>query len=615
MKSNLPTRTLPERPDLHQLKRQAKELLATLHEREPDKEYALHDAQFALARDYGFDSWPKLKAFVEGVTERRLADAVRAGDLAGVHSMLHSRPELARRGGPLHLAVMQRAPEMVRVLMEHGANPREGVYPHRDATSPLTIATERGYDEIVAIIHDVELHRRHGAPTPERLFHAISAGDDELAMDLIVADPELIGSRNAHRGWTPVHVAARRMNLGLIGWLLDHGADAAARSVDGSTPLDVAAQFSDAESTDRFAILAAHLRNHGAPMTAGVAAALGDWWWLLSRHVDGELINPIEDSGGLLRIACSHNQFEVLAMLLQLGFDPNERARFGEGDSVDFTQGMPLWHCAGAGKYEMAEMLLKAGADPNAAVYASGDPMFQAYSQQDWKMVELLERYGGVTRASTPGLYRRTDLGRKMLADETPYRLDGVGGETLAEQLLWGGACGGDPEIVRMALERVDWRRDDPRWFTILEQPLRIWSHGSGSREWDRGTYLACFRLLLERCDPNIVGRNQEQAALGMTILHSVAGAREHVTAGERVAFATMLLDAGARFDIRDGLLKSTPLGWACRWGRVELVKLLLERGADPVELDAEPWARPVAWAEKMGHSEIAETLRRHCTA
>jgi hypothetical protein len=230
-------------------------------------------------------------------------------------------------------------------------------------------------------------------------------------------------------------------------------------------------------------------------------------------------------------------------------------------------------------------------------------------------MVELLERYGGVTRASTPGLYRRTDLGRKMLADETPYRLDGVGGETLAEQLLWGGACGGDPEIVRMALERVDWRRDDPRWFTILEQPLRIWSHGSGSREWDRGTYLACFRLLLERCDPNIVGRNQEQAALGMTILHSVAGAREHVTAGERVAFATMLLDAGARFDIRDGLLKSTPLGWACRWGRVELVKLLLERGADPVELDAEPWARPVAWAEKMGHSEIAETLRRHCTA
>ena len=78
-----------------------------------------------------------------------------------------------------------------------------------------------------------------------------------------------------------------------------------------------------------------------------------------------------------------------------------------------------------------------------------------------------------------------------------------------------------------------------------------------------------------------------------MTILHSVAGSREHVTPPERVAFATMLLDAGARLDVRDNLLESTPLGWACRWGRIELVKLLLERGADPIEAEAPPWATP----------------------
>jgi hypothetical protein len=71
-----------------------------------------------------------------------------------------------------------------------------------------------------------------------------------------------------------------------------------------------------------------------------------------------------------------------------------------------------------------------------------------------------------------------------------------------------------------------------------------------------------------------------------------------------------MLLDAGARLDVRDKLLKSTPLGWACRWGRVELVKLFLDRSADPVEADAEPWATPRAWAEKMQHPEILELLR-----
>ena len=70
-----------------------------------------------------------------------------------------------------------------------------------------------------------------------------------------------------------------------------------------------------------------------------------------------------------------------------------------------------------------------------------------------------------------------------------------------------------------------------------------------------------------------------------------------------------MLLDAGARLDARDNLLESTPLGRACRWGRVELVRLYLSRGADPIEADAEPWATPRAWARKRGHDEIVKLL------
>jgi ankyrin repeat protein len=77
------------------------------------------------------------------------------------------------------------------------------------------------------------------------------------------------------------------------------------------------------------------------------------------------------------------------------------------------------------------------------------------------------------------------------------------------------------------------------------------------------------------------------------------------------VAFATMLLDAGARLDVRDYLLESSPLGWACRWRRPELVTLFLERGADPVEADAPEWARPMAWAKRSGHRTILERLRK----
>ena len=582
------TRTLRKHPDIEQLKRQAKELLAAflagdraavgevnqLYRGADPATFALHDAQLVLARAYGFESWPKLKAYVDGASIRRLADAVRGGDMSRVRAMLHVRPELARMGidnqTVLHYAVMARAPEMVRLLMERGARAREGIYPHRDATTPLTIAAERGYDEIVAIIEEEEQRRRKtvSAP-PDDLFRALAAGDDERAIAMMEADPALIHGRDPDRGLTP---------------------------------LDVAAGY----GTER---MTAWLRDRGAEMTARAAAALGDAEWLRARHTEGTLTNPIEDSGGLLRIAASHNRPEILRLLLDFGFDPDERIRFGSGDEPVFTWGMPLWHCAGSGKYEMAGMLLAHGADPNAAVYASGDPMFQAYSQLDWKMVELLERYGGVTNATTAGLYRQTDLARRMLAGEAKYRLDGVGGDTLAEQLLWGAACGGDSEIVRMALERVDWGRDDPRWFTALEQPLRIWSRGSGGREWDRGTYLTCFRLLLERCDPNVRGRPQDSGQFGLTILHSVAGSREHVTAAERAAFAIMLLDAGARMDVRDNVLRSTPLGWACRWGRTELVKLLLDRGADPVEADAEPWATPRAWAEKMGHEAVLALL------
>ena len=424
-------------------------------------------------------------------TVQQLVDAVRAGDEAQVRAILQSCPELVHMDmagnnehRSLHYAVLGRSPAMVRILMQHGADARKGIYPHRSATTALTLATERGYQEIAAIIHEEENRR------------------------------------------------------------------------------------SAAESSE-----------------------------------------ATEDEPGPLTQAVLQDRPEVLETLLHSGVDPDEPVRVRGLEQEVFSRGLPLWHCARQGRYAMAETLLNRGANPNAQVYASGSPIFTAHGRRDFAMVDLLRKFGGKVGAVTAGLYRETDLAREMLAgDVDPILEEGMfGGSTTAEQLLWAGSCGGDAEITRLALERVDWPRDDKRWYRIMEQPVRIWNHMGGFWEqpsWDRTTYAECFRLILERCDPNVRGR------FGLTMLHDVAASREHVTAEDRVQFAQMLLDAGARLDVRDELLMSTPLGWACRWGRPELVKLLIERGADTVESDAEPWATPLAWAEKRKHPDLVELLQ-----
>ena len=146
-----------------------------------------------------------------------------------------------------------------------------------------------------------------------------------------------------------------------------------------------------------------------------------------------------------------------------------------------------------------------------------------------------------------------------------------------------------------------------------LKGPLSFWSHvpwiGSRDKHLPRDGYLACFNLILARCHANVRG------TFGRTILHDVMtmgfhdGVSGWVSDEEALAFAVTLLDAGARTDVRDDLLESTPLGWACRWGRTPIVKELLRRGVDPIEADAPAWATPRAWAEKMGHREIMAML------
>ena len=84
-------RSLPDRPNLRHLKDQAKNLLKAGGAR------SLADAQFELARLYGFANWPKLKTHVESVKEiGQLKQAIDTNDLDRVRTLMSHNPALHR---------------------------------------------------------------------------------------------------------------------------------------------------------------------------------------------------------------------------------------------------------------------------------------------------------------------------------------------------------------------------------------------------------------------------------------------------------------------------------------------------------------------------------------
>src|SRR6266404_5052653 len=242
-----PASSLPARPSLEQLRTQAKDLLKgyhagariaveRFHAHHPRsfsaKRVALADAQLVLAREYGFPSWAKLKHHVESL--QRPADfdeplwgrdtwpflaSVYRGDEVAVRQMLASDPSLARVEyaylQPLHYAVRGGRIEMVRLLLDAGADPLaegwSGKFGDeiRDDT-PLARARDRDLDEIATLLEVAagskprSISAERKAPsTPEReledeMMRICHRGDVAAALDHLECSSDIAPMADPH---------------------------------------------------------------------------------------------------------------------------------------------------------------------------------------------------------------------------------------------------------------------------------------------------------------------------------------------------------------------------------------------------------------------------------
>ncbi len=547
------------------------------------------------------------EASADGDVERINTILAVASHLVGVDTASYDEHRA------LHHAVINRHAEAVTALMAAGADPNQGVYPHRTASTPLVMARDRGFNDIIEVING-ELERRREAnlcpnltvsPDVVLLAEMVAAGDVEGAIRDIHKSPELVDACDEH-GDTVLHHASRHGHPGLVQALLQLNADTGKTNLEERSPLELAVEHTattDRRLAEGCFMAAGILMTAGAPRSLRTNVMLGDIEAVRQiAESHPTLFEPnIESESHLLENAVRHNRYDMVKLLLDLGMDPDQRYRISSLEEETYNWGEPLWIAAGDGMYEIAQLILERGADPNAAVYASGDPMSRAYNNRDDRMKRLLYRYGG---SMTPeGAALECDTSAAVMALKLKPEL--------VEGILWGAACGGDPSVVGVCLPRIDWASDDPRWYGLIIQPIRIWPCNPHRkfREFDRSVFPEMVRMILDHgVDPNVKGRRDT------SLLHYIAATGKIwgepvLRDDERAAFARMFLEYGALLDARDTLLHSTPLAWAARWGRRELVELYLQHGADP-QPDGESWTTPLAWAERYGHASVDNRLR-----
>ncbi|HWY56840.1 MAG TPA: ankyrin repeat domain-containing protein [Terriglobales bacterium] len=328
----MPVKRLPSDPNLDHLKYQAKDLLRDhaartmgaaqrLREFHPcwnkatdaeifDADLTLSDAQLTISREYGFQSWARLKRHIEKPTLsgqlnlphheriedrtfRRAVELLDAGDVAGLRAYLHLHPNLTHRHIVFEGGNYFRNPSLLEFVAEN---------PVRRGKLPQNIV------EIAKVILD--------------------AGVEQSALNETLI---LVATGSVPR--------EGRVQLPLIDLLCERGADP-------NFAIVAAALHGELEALNA-------LIRRGARINLPVAAALG------RTESARQLLTEADsrDRHLALALAAQYGHVEIVRLLLDAGEDPNRYNPLG-----GHSHTTPLHQAAGAGHAELARLLVEHGA-------------------------------------------------------------------------------------------------------------------------------------------------------------------------------------------------------------------------------------------------------------
>jgi hypothetical protein len=195
------SKSLPARPSLEQLQKQAKELLRQyragetiarqrIHSANPGRthrEAALADAQFALAREYGFETWAMLKHSVEA-GKLKLLDRYEqmAEELAAAYNAIDSGA-IQRLNAVLGTSL---SPDQLRAQVQQRLRPLAGEEGLDSASARLLVARLYDFESWSDLVKGVTLP----AATPVAAFCKIDSqhGTIELRPPLLDEDWDAI---------------------------------------------------------------------------------------------------------------------------------------------------------------------------------------------------------------------------------------------------------------------------------------------------------------------------------------------------------------------------------------------------------------------------------------